>query len=76
MGIRSLGDCTYEIWSSGGEGGSAFITNTGCGASTPDSQQIAHFYFRSGLNVTDKTDEASAWFIDGPKLALHNAYLF
>ena len=72
MGIRSLGDCTYEIWSSGGEGGSAFVTNTGCGASTPDSQQIAHFYFRSGLNVTDKTDEASAWFIDGPKLSVEH----
>ena len=72
MGVRSLGDCRYEVWSSGGQGGASLITNTGCGASSPNAQQASHFYFRSGLTVTDKTDEASAWFIDGPKISVEH----
>ena len=72
LGVRALGDCSYEIWASGGEGGASLITNTGCGASSPNAQQASHFYFRSGLTVTDKTDEANAWFIDGPKISVEH----
>lgn len=72
LGVRALGDCSYEIWASGGGGGSVFITDTGCGATTPVAQSVAHFYFRSGLSVTEKTDEASAWFIDGPKVSVEH----
>jgi len=71
LGVRSLGDCSYEIWSSGsgGGGGSTFISNTGCTNNTPVKQIASHMLFSTGLKVSENTAEANSWFIEGPKVS-------
>ena len=72
LGVRSLGGCSYEIWSSGSGGGSSLISNTGCsntGAYGLAKQASSHLVFSTGLKVSEKTDEANAWFIEGPKVS-------
>ena len=69
LGVRHLGDCVYEVFSSGSGGAISYISNSGCGASEPNFQPTQHMVFSTGLGVTQNLDSANSWIIEGPKVS-------